>query len=205
MLAAVLVGACAAAALAQNRQNQTLFRTHDQECRCDPAVPETLQARECSLCREAEAQPADTLFFFLKDVNPRKPNRWLILPRAHSPGMHTLRMSESESVRFWQAALERARSMWDSGWGLAVNGDRSRTQCHAHVHMGRLLDNAEGENFLFGMGGSPVPGKPVTVLRDVSQLPVPDDGSGFWIHAAGTEFHLHVEDPSAASEFVLHR
>ena len=37
---------------------------------------ETLDARPCSLCREAEKQPADTRIFFLKDVNPTKPGRW---------------------------------------------------------------------------------------------------------------------------------
>ena len=34
-------------------------------CDCDPAKPETLQARDCSLCKEAEKQPAGTTVFFL--------------------------------------------------------------------------------------------------------------------------------------------
>ena len=29
------------------------------ECACDPQKPETMAARQCSLCREAEKQPAD--------------------------------------------------------------------------------------------------------------------------------------------------
>jgi hypothetical protein len=52
-------------------------------CSCDPSKPETLQARQCSLCREAEQQPTDVDVFFLKDANPSKPNRWLALPRTH--------------------------------------------------------------------------------------------------------------------------
>jgi len=50
---------------------------HVRECACDVAKPETLEARASALCREAEAQPAEPPIFFLKDNNPRKPNRWL--------------------------------------------------------------------------------------------------------------------------------
>src|SRR5690348_6447177 len=46
-------------------------------CACDISNPETMAARECGLCKEAEKQPADGAVFFLKDSNPRKPNRWL--------------------------------------------------------------------------------------------------------------------------------
>ena len=59
-------------------------------CSCDPARPETLEARQCGLCREAEKQPAGIKVFFLKDANPTKPNRLLILPRKHYPGPHSL-------------------------------------------------------------------------------------------------------------------
>src|SRR5918994_1451787 len=46
-------------------------------CACDPTNPETLNVRQCSLCREAEKQPPDQSVFFLKDNNPRKANRTL--------------------------------------------------------------------------------------------------------------------------------
>ena len=49
-----------------------------------------MAARECSLCREAEKQPAEPGVFFLKDVNPRKPNRWLALLRQHVDGDNPL-------------------------------------------------------------------------------------------------------------------
>ena len=85
---------------------QITVRPHNEGyCQCDPARPQTLEARQCSLCREAEKQPAGELFFFLKDSNPRKPNRWLILPRAHSPGMHRLSdLSPKQRARLWKAA-----------------------------------------------------------------------------------------------------
>jgi hypothetical protein len=53
-------------------------------CATAPATSsaESMAKRECGLCREAEKQPQDTPVFFLKDINPNKPNRWLALPRA---------------------------------------------------------------------------------------------------------------------------
>jgi len=39
-----------------------------------------MAARDCGFVgRESENQPADASLFFLKDINPRKPNRWLCL------------------------------------------------------------------------------------------------------------------------------
>ena len=61
-----------------------LGRADVRNCLCDLAKPETLEARECSLCSAAETQPGDQPFFFLKDANPNKPNRWLALPRFHA-------------------------------------------------------------------------------------------------------------------------
>ena len=58
-----------------------LSRADVRNCLCDVAVPETLVARECSLCVEAEKHPADIEYFFLRDANPTKPHRWLALPR----------------------------------------------------------------------------------------------------------------------------
>src|SRR5579862_5140385 len=45
-------------------------------CECDHSHPGSLSARQCALCREAEKQPQETPVFFLKDINPTKPNRW---------------------------------------------------------------------------------------------------------------------------------
>src|SRR5688500_8858183 len=72
------------------------------KCACDPARKETLEARECSLCSEAEKQSSETEVFFLRDINPRKPNRWLALPRAHHSGFHALRqLAAAERTQPW--------------------------------------------------------------------------------------------------------
>jgi hypothetical protein len=82
-------------------------------CPCDPAKPETMKERQCSLCVEAEKQPDDDGVFFLKDINPRKPNRWLALPRTHTHGLHPLSsLSAEQRTRLWSAAIERAKQMW---------------------------------------------------------------------------------------------
>ncbi|MCC6856965.1 MAG: hypothetical protein IT158_00315 [Bryobacterales bacterium] len=151
------------------------------DCACDVTRPETLERRECGLCREAEKQPPTLAVFFLKDINPRKPNRWLALPRAHGKGGHLLAdMTPAERTGLWTAAIEKARSMWGGQWGLAVNGDYSRTQCHAHIHIGKLLEGLETETFV--------------VVNGPAEIPVPKDGDGLWVHPAGDKLHVHYDE-----------
>jgi len=157
-----------------------VIRIDDVGCTCDPARPETMQARQCGLCREAEKQPAGVTIFFLRDNNPRKPNRWLALLRAHYDGKDALRrMKPAERLALWKAAIEKARSVWDDEWGLAYNGDKVRTQCHPHVHVGRLLKGVETDRAL-------------VIVRGPEQIPVPKEGTGLWIHPHGNRLHVHL-------------
>lgn len=150
-------------------------------CQCDPSRPETLAARECSLCKEAEKHQENTPVFFLKDINPRKPNRWLALPKNHGQGPHALSaMTPAERLAFWTAAIGKAQELWGEAWGLALNGNNTRTQCHAHVHVGRLIEGLETDN--------------VIVVDGPAQIPVPEDGSGLWIHPFGRKLHVHLKE-----------
>jgi hypothetical protein len=152
-----------------------------RNCDCDLARPETLAARDCGLCREAEKQTPDTEIFFLKDINPRKPNRLLALPRKHGPGTHSLAaMTPDERTRLWTAAIEKASSLWGTQWALAVNGDDVRTQCHAHIHIGKLIDGLETATLV--------------EVRSAAEIPVPDDGSGLWVHPEGSRLHVHLRE-----------
>ena len=164
-----------------------VLRGDVRECRCDVANAESMAAKECALCREAEKQPADVAVFFLKDINPRKPNRWLALPRAH---VHELwNMSPAARLVLWNATIEKAKSLWGDQWGLAVNGDERRTQCHAHIHIGKLMPDAETPNFV--------------VVDGPADIPIPTDGTGFWVHPVAGKLHVHSGEQ--VTEFVLMR
>jgi diadenosine tetraphosphate (Ap4A) HIT family hydrolase len=155
-------------------------------CVCDIASAESLAKRECGLCREAQKQPEDSTVFFLKDINPRKPNRWLALPRTHTHVFADL--TSAERLAFWTAAIAKAHELFGDQWGLAMNGDHSRTQCHVHVHIGKLLDNAEMAN---GM-----------IVNGPADIPVPRDGSGFWIHPQGGKLCVHLNEETAETVLV---
>jgi CDP-diacylglycerol pyrophosphatase len=138
-----------------------------------------MERRECGLCREAEKQPPTEAIFFLKDINPRKPNRWLALPRTHAKGTgHSLAdLAPEERTALWAAAIRKGKELFGDEWGLAVNGDYSRTQCHMHIHIGKLLDGLETET--------------VRVVDSAVDIPLPVDGDGFWIHPHQGKLHVH--------------
>jgi diadenosine tetraphosphate (Ap4A) HIT family hydrolase len=105
------------------------------ECACEPVHPESMKSRQCSLCNEAEKQPPEAAVFFLKDINPRKPGRWLALPKAHGSGLHHLHDLPAEvRTRLWSEAIRKGRELFGEEWGLAYNGEMVRTQCHTHIH-----------------------------------------------------------------------
>ena len=150
-------------------------------CACDAAKPETLQARECSLCREAETRPADPAVFFLKDTSPRKPNRWLALPGVHGKGGDPLAdMTARQRLLLWSAAIEKAKALWGDEWGVAINGRTARTQCHAHIHIGKLLKGVETARFV--------------VVDGPAKIPVPEYDSGLWVHPHGGRLHVHLAE-----------
>jgi hypothetical protein len=156
----------------------TALISADTQCHCDPRQAETLKARECSLCAEAEKEPAGIEFFFRRDINPRKPNRLLALPRMHTREQHPLaELPADVRAHYWQAAIDKAMELWGSDWAVAYNGDRVRTQCHAHIHIGKLLPGVEFGDF--------------TVVNSPAEIVVPP-GDGVWIHPVGGKLHIHT-------------
>jgi hypothetical protein len=159
-------------------------------CACDVSKPETMEATNCSLCREAEKQPVDRAVFFLKDTNPTKANRTLALPRKHTPGPHSLAdLSEADRSELWTAAIEKAKALWGDSWGIAYNGAERRTQCHGHVHLGKLNPDVETEGFV--------------VVASPAEITLPTDGSGIWIHPVNGKLHVHAG--AQVNETVLMR
>lgn len=147
-----------------------------------------MAARQCSLCNEAEKQPADQAVFFLKDINPRKPNRWLALPRVHAGGLHHLHdMPLADRTALWTAAIEKAKSLWGEDWGVAYNGEQVRTQCHTHVHIGKIMPHVEMGRFI--------------VVSKPSEIPAPE-GEGLWIHGAGKKMHVHLGEQTTETTLM---
>lgn len=147
-------------------------------CECDPAHAESMRQRQCSLCGEAEKQTGDV--FILKDISPRKPGRWLALPRKHYSGQHHLHeMPATERIALWEAAIGIGRELFgEEGWGVAYNGSEVRTQCHTHIHIGRFAAAAENNRNV------------ITVSR-IADIPAPRD-SGVWVHPYRGRMHVHL-------------
>ena len=145
---------------------------------CDVSIPETLNARQCSLTKVTEEQPRDVLIFFLPDANPKKPNRLLALPREESPGMQRIAdLTPETRVALWTQAIEKAKEKWGDRWGIAYNGDNVRTQCHVHIHIGRLIEGVEAGEFL--------------LVDGPAQIPTPGV-DGYWIHPVNGKLHVHT-------------
>ena len=156
-------------------------------CDCDPAKKETLEARQCSLCREAEKQPAGISVFFLHDSNPSKPNRWLALARSHERSVDQL--TSEQRTDLWTAAISKAQSMFGDQWAIAYNAPSVQTQCHVHLHIGRLIPGVETSQFI--------------TARKIEEIPIPARGEGYWVHPQGNQFHVHTGEQ--ITETVLER
>lgn len=158
------------------------------DCPCDHAVPASLQPRACSLCQTAEERSGAV--YFLKDINPHKPNRYLALPRVHADGLQsTSSLSPELRAQLWQSAVERAEELFPGRWGIAENSYFFRTQCHAHLHIGPLSPEVEDT------GGE--------IYRSTAEFPTPAPRNGMWLHPKDGAYCVHLDRDLA--EVVLVR
>ncbi len=157
-------------------------------CPCEHGEPGTLSSRVCSLCGTAELQSGE--IYFLKDINPHKPNRYLALPKSHDRGFQsTADLSESLRARLWLGAVERAEELFPGRWGLAQNSHYFRTQCHAHIHIGPLSPEVDDT------GG--------VVYQTVGEFPNVGPEQGIWLHPKHGGYCVHLDRDLA--EIVLVR
>jgi hypothetical protein len=165
-------------------------RADVRDCVCNLESPAIAQTHGCSLCVEAAKHPASEHVIEVKDNDPTKPNRWLMLPREHYDGANPLaKMSAAERTELWSAAIAKGVELWGDSWAVALNGDIARRQCHAHVHVGKLLEDKENDNGYYVDGPA--------------QLPAIADGTGLWFHPAGKRLHVHAGEQ--INETVLMR
>jgi diadenosine tetraphosphate (Ap4A) HIT family hydrolase len=147
-------------------------------CPCDVHDPDTLRLRECSLCEQVEKAPPELRVIFIHDSSPVKPDRLLALPRSHSPGLHRMSaLSDADRIELWRAAIAKAKELWGDQWGVAYNAEALHSQCHVHVHIGKLLDGIEWGEF--------------KVVDSPDQIPLPGK-DGLWIHPVDGKLHVHI-------------
>jgi CDP-diacylglycerol pyrophosphatase len=156
-------------------------------CVCDPARPETMQRRECSLTRAAQETPGAGPAVFKPDANPTKPNRWLAIPHALRHRLDD--MTAAERAAYWGAAIEKATALWGDQWGIAINSEERRSQCQLHAHIGKLLPDADRS------GG--------VLASHVEEIPLPEKDLGIWIQPEGKQLRVHLDQ--AAPETLLMR
>ena len=147
-----------------------------------------MDKRVCSLCRTAEE--ATDEIYILKDINPRKPSRYLALPKAHDHGFQsTIHLARELRNELWKRAIQRAEELYPGRWGLAQNSHFFRTQCHAHIHIGPLSPEVVDE------GGR--------VYATVEDMPDVGPAQGIWLHPKDGQYCVHLDRDLA--EIVLVR
>jgi CDP-diacylglycerol pyrophosphatase len=163
-----------------------LFFADIRGCVCDPARPDTMQGKECSLTRAAVEETSGDPVVFKQDANPTKPHRWLAIP-------HLLRhrledMTPAERAQYWTAAIQKAKALWGDQWAIAVNSEERRSQCQLHAHIGKLLADVDKS------GGM--------LVKQVEDIPLPEKGFGLWVQPEGNGFRVHT-DQNAPEVFLM--
>src|SRR5437660_8759568 len=106
-----------------------------------------MEARSCSLCREAEKQGVSVKVFLLKDTNPSKPGRWLALPRIHPRSLDLL--NDEQRAELWSAAIAKGKRFLTDKWAMAYNAPSVQQQSKVHAQTGNLIPGAKPSNSAF--------------------------------------------------------
>src|ERR1035438_7520592 len=101
---------------------------------------------------------------------------------AHSSPNNALAFSTA-------AAVEKAKALFGDEWAIAYNAPSVQTQCHIHLHIGKLIPGVETNQFI--------------TATKIEDIPAPPKGEGFWIHPQGNLFHVHTGEQ--VTETVIER
>ena len=88
-------------------------------------------------------------------------------------------LSPETRTELWRAAIAKAKELWGEQWAIAYNAEKLHTQCHVHVHIGKLLDGVEWGEF--------------KVISTPEEIPLPGE-NGLWIHPVGGKLHVHFAE-----------
>jgi len=97
-------------------------------------------------------------------------------------------LSPEVRAALWGGAIAKAKELWGDDWGVAYNAERLHTQCHVHIHIGRLIEGVEAGEF--------------TVVTSPEEIPLPGV-DGLWVHGADGKLHVHIHEQ--VTETVLLR
>ena len=86
-------------------------------------------------------------------------------------------LTDAQRTELWSTAIAKAKELWGDQWAVAYNAEKLHTQCHVHVHIGKLLDGVEWGEF--------------KVIDSPDQIPQPG-ADGLWIHPVNGKLHVHL-------------
>ncbi len=86
-------------------------------------------------------------------------------------------LTKSDKQELWKTAIAKAQELWGNEWGLAINAEGFRTQCHTHIHIGKLIKGL-------------APGKYVDV-KNIADIPAPG-ATGIWVEPKGNLLRVHL-------------
>jgi len=87
----------------------------------------------------------DDRFFAFRDINPKAPSHFLVIPKEHLPGVAELANNPEllGELMTLSVRLAHAEGLTDSGYRLVINQgeDGGQSVAHLHVHIlgGRAL------------------------------------------------------------------
>lgn len=81
-------------------------------------------------------------------------------------------------TELWREAIAKGKELFGDHWALAYNAESLHTQCHVHIHIGRMIDGVEWGKFIVVDGPGQIP------------LPGPD---GLWVHPVNG-IHVHLDE-----------
>jgi hypothetical protein len=96
-------------------------------------------------------------------------------------------MDKAARVRFWKFAIAEAKKRFGDEWAAAYNGWRVRTQCHGHIHIGKLIQAAKIEKF--------------QLVKRVEDFPAPED-SGVWVYPVPGGYRVHTGEQITETALV---
>ncbi len=108
---------------------------------------------ECIFCKikngeiKSDIVYQDDKVFVIKDINPKAPIHYLIIPKEHTPTLNDLENEDTMALFFKTAKfLAKKEKVADDGYRLILNCNEKGGQSVFHIHM-HFLAGAQMHGF----------------------------------------------------------